>query len=1429
MLNLLLCIITFFIPLTVFSQEASIVIKNVDTQNYCTGNELSVNVALSGNFLTNNQFSVRVKYNIHDTSPIFVYPAQLVGDKIITNLKDSVLATSPTLVMQVVASNPAISSNWSNIFQVHSKATLKFTSVTGQNTVMLNSTDPIKFTLTSVPASRGGFTLNNGDKFEMYYGQYPNGSQQVYTLPNTRPGTYFIKEANSECGISSHSGQMTVKVNSVDIFPVYANPAILCEDTELKIGFSSNGYEFPPTTNFKIRFYSESQHLQAKEIEVPAVMTEKGILTARFPTGFNLISPNAFFIGIVVDNPSLSVKNTNYKIYVYPKMDASLRTSNSTINVGEQTYIGLNSDKISDYTATLSNGVSSISSWTVAPTETTTYRIQSISSACGDQNNPSQQPLTITVRPSVSLASPETGGTQTFCEGQVARIRFKAVGMTPQTTYNIETSGYSNSDIFVFPAKVVGEFLEFLIPVNEPTNLERDYGNIRGFRIVTNAPALTSPFNENFRIKSKPAVFLSGSSATNVSHPSLMRVEYLLFGGRPFTVEYIDGRKEIIDSRNNYQPLFLKNDTTFQFTSISNQCFVNTTPAAFPLTVTNPLSPTPSLYIELIEKDYCVGDSVEVEVFYTGNFQAGNEFTLSSHGDYAQFNSQKITKPGKYKVKFPFAESPYRGFVTVSSSSPRLDSETLRHNLTAQPTSTSIHPSGTKENPISLPYNYGNPNSITVRSSPETTINYSINGTAGSTVTTTNGEASVNFVFPFDRQSEFKIHSATNTCGTYLQETVSYFKRPAYSIRFSTFSIGNEFCTGSSSEFYFRTFEGSPNSGTKFTLQIGTQDWNSTFTDVATITGGSRFKIQIPDLPAGNYALRIFSSDNIYSENLNIRIGNPPTSILQLHNALVKDTTLFVEYGTQIFLNSYFTGSSPWNLEYSDGKQERNISSSYSSYSPIITKPEHYYITKTMNPCGYGSTRGSVDVKIKPTLVFKKHPENSAAVLCPGQEVQVSYVLGGIETLEEYYLIFSIIDQNQQIIKLDSTKSLSGIIGLKIPENFTGNYFRIQASLPSYQLQQTIAYQGYVTPDITLVGDITIWRNQSATLFVHANSSFASNTSFELSDGSTHVFSSGSKGQIKRIEVTPRTTTTYTIKEMRTNCGVGKTSGSATITVEDRKDNALSIVSLNYAKKSSICNSDTVPIDFYPQGVISPNIRYTVFLSDSLGKNFREIPSFGNQSPVRAIIPSDLPPSAFYRLRLACSDPEVNATTYPELLNIGRYSTIKVLTPELYYKEGQPVQLKVNVTGSFPIYYHYGDNNISVYRTVNTLIDSLLITPISPVASYRILDVTNTCGPGRIGDPSTFKIELITANENPLTGSESVKIGPNPTSDYLQLGFQYPAIRDLSLFTMEGKQVYSEKVRENSTQIYMREFSSGIYLLHIKNKDKTTTYRIIKY
>jgi len=113
------------------------------------------------------------------------------------------------------------------------------------------------------------------------------------------------------------------------------------------------------------------------------------------------------------------------------------------------------------------------------------------------------------------------------------------------------------------------------------------------------------------------------------------------------------------------------------------------------------------------------------------------------------------------------------------------------------------------------------------------------------------------------------------------------------------------------------------------------------------------------------------------------------------------------------------------------------------------------------------------------------------------------------------------------------------------------------------------------------------------------------------------------------IYVKPNKTEIYTLKSVSNACGVGKASGSATITVNPYSEKQVYTFNLT---NSTLCAGTDFYVSFSIQGTFSASNKFTIQLSDDIGNNFKNLETTGTLSPLKAKLPADLVPNIGYKL-----------------------------------------------------------------------------------------------------------------------------------------------------------------------------------------------------
>lgn len=88
----------------------------------------------------------------------------------------------------------------------------------------------------------------------------------------------------------------------------------------------------------------------------------------------------------------------------------------------------------------------------------------------------------------------------------------------------------------------------------------------------------------------------------------------------------------------------------------------------------------------------------------------------------------------------------------------------------------------------------------------------------------------------------------------------------------------------------------------------------------------------------------------------------------------------------------------------------------------------------------------------------------------------------------------------------------------------------------------------------------------------------------------------------------------------------------------------------------------------------------------------------------------------------------------------------------------------------------------------------------------------------------------ITTKDNEFVNHKIFRLYRNPTNDYVELENIANEKIEVQVFNTQGKQLdFKEEKTNNSSKIYIDQYSSGIYFIKIISKDSQTIEKIIKY
>jgi hypothetical protein len=310
------------------------------------------------------------------------------------------------------------------------------------------------------------------------------------------------------------------------------------------------------------------------------------------------------------------------------------------------------------------------------------------------------------------------------------------------------------------------------------------------------------------------------------------------------------------------------------------------------------------------------------------------------------------------------------------------------------------------------------------------------------------------------------------------------------------------------------------------------------------------------------------------------------------------------------------------------------------------------------------------------------------------------------------------------------------------------------------------------------------------------------------------------------ITVLPRGNTTYQVNAVTNGCGIGLPGNPATAVVTVR----IPTVATGAITSSTLCVGTSLTVPFTTTGQFNPGntFRYElVSLADSTKKY--DIPATASTSPVTATLPLTIP-SGQYSIRVKALNPEVGVTgtNSPTPVTIRSLPSAALTGSQAIY-EGTPANLTIAFGGDGPWTVTYADS-VRSYSAVTTV--NPYVAEIRPArtTSYRITNVTNSCGSGaRSGTATVSVLPLLGVEDNSL--DPLVTVHPVPTSSVLTVELDLPLLRDpaeISLLTMQGRSVLQHSTRSRQTELDLSAQPNGLYILRIQVGDRYTVRKIVK-
>lgn len=753
---------------------------------------------------------------------------------------------------------------------------------------------------------------------------------------------------------------------------------------------------------------------------------------------------------------------------------------------------------------------------------------------------------------------------------------------------------------------------------------------------------------------------------------------------------------------------------------------------------------SPTITVQPIDRYlYCAGGKIKIRFASTGSFQNNNTFSVEvspwGQNNFSTWSSTKsgdtliltlpskvITQPNQSSVNFQFR---------ISSSNPRVTSS-LNELLMAD--KMTLQFSGEIEANL-----YDN---ITLTPTVIGTPPYTVTFSNGTTVPQVNYSIVVN---PKTTSQTYTPVSVTNGCGVGTVSGSQKVNVQPIDLRISSTNLPYTFCKGGFFNVHYIN-SSAFNADNKFTVQC--KSYSGTYQNCETwVENDSVLKVQMPiNTTIENLSyLRVISS----SPAINGRD-------FQVNSTLTARTAKLSlsPYSSNPSLN--IEGKSVGTATYTFSNGDIYLGNSSTGINIPLPPTEiarNYSLVAAKDFCG--------DIPIEQSQTINVSSVNSKTIyiattqlsVCKDSRTPITipvFFEKNIDDNGNFSVEFSNSSdwqpQNSSILRANLSADRKNIV-VDFPTEFFKNYERATSG---YFLARVVSNNpktasDYIPVYINTLPTASVCCDGTANTFgysqIYATCTGGGPYKIELNDGTKaelydhiNAFS---------IEVSPKTTTDFTVKSISNACGNGTASKSiATIRVNSPTEFH---INLDPKNPSSICAGESLDVYFDVTGKIPENTSYKVelFNRDQSAPNFLVVGK-GNTSPIKIQIPSDINSLGQYSfqkfgkyIRVISDDGMVKSNSLP--LNIKSLPVATLANSNMLV--GSTTYLDMTFSGGEPFYYSF--NNEPEKLVVSTDYTQRNITrengyayyytTFQKAGTYKITSIRNQCGVG------TFKTNLL--------------------------------------------------------------------------------------
>ncbi len=256
----------------------------------------------------------------------------------------------------------------------------------------------------------------------------------------------------------------------------------------------------------------------------------------------------------------------------------------------------------------------------------------------------------------------------------------------------------------------------------------------------------------------------------------------------------------------------------------------------------------------------------------------------------------------------------------------------------------------------------------------------------------------------------------------------------------------------------------------------------------------------------------------------------------------------------------------------------------------------------------------------------------------------------------------------------------------------------------------------------------------------------------------------------------------------------------------------------------AICPNASLSIPLTLDGTPTSSTKFSTYLSDNQGNNFKEITSTYDGVNLKATIPTSTKAGTGYKIKVVSVNPASESVS-PTTLTIKALPTADFDTKEATIQQYKSLDVKLSLTGDVPINVKLSDNQAFDF---NELSPTIKLSP-NATTEYKISSVSNTCGNGTVAT-TTLKITVTPVLANEPNANESFQIFPNPSAEQItvKLNNFKKAKQTLQLIDNKGIIIFQKSIENDEATISLRDISMGTYIVRVMNGDKVLSKRVVK-